>query len=216
MAKVYGPLGGTAASGRLGRSVVYAGWRGIAYARAYRIPHQPRSPVQQNAREAQRLAVQRWKNLSGFAKGGYNVLATVAKSSTGQGGRNGRKMSGYNLFVGLLRRGELYIYQDTIIDFAIDPNGTWELRVPQHSYPDGSIAQVHYSARPWFKWNTATALWPGGPQHHWYVYAPFVDVPAGAAIGDIAIVLDFCDPGTGLRRTLTSNWLDSRKVVSNP
>jgi hypothetical protein len=43
-----------------------------------------------------------------------------------------------------------------------------------------------------------------------------VDVPAGAAIGDIAIVLDFCDPGTGLRRTLTSNWLDSRKVVSHP
>jgi hypothetical protein len=214
MAKVYGPLGGTMASGKLGRAVVYGNWRGIAWARAYRIPHNPRSPLQQAVRLAQRLAVQAWKSLPPKFKGAFNIMATVAKSSTGQGGRNGRKMSGYNLFVGLSRRTALWPALEAICDLAIGGDGSFTFGTTGNHALLTDIGQCHYSARPWFKWSTATAIPDGGTPTTWKVPAPFVDVPAGTVPNDLAVVLDVSNNSSGAKVMLASNYTDG-KLVEN-
>jgi hypothetical protein len=212
MAKVYGPLGGTMASGKLGRAFVYGNWRGIAWVRAYRIPHNPRSPLQQAVRLAQKLAVQAWKTLEARVKGGYNVLATVAKSSTGQGGRNGRKMSGYNLFVGLSRRSDLFPVQTYVCGLALSPDGSLTLGVVTATPTVAQSCQVHYSARPWFKWNTATGNYTFDTYGHITVPAPFVDLPTGSSADDIAVVVDIVDPTSGAKSVLASNYTDGKLV----
>jgi len=214
MAKVYGPLGGTMASGKLGRCVVYGNWRGIAWVRAYRIPHNPRSPLQQAVRLAHKLAVQAWKSLDAKVKGAYNVMATVAKTSTGQGGRNGRKMSGYNLFVGLSRRSDLWPDGTAICGLALNPDMSFGFDVLAGAPAAAQPVQVHYSARPWFKWNTATGNFDPATTPKFKVPAPFVDLPVGATADDLAVVVDISDPTTGAKVTLGSNYTDG-KLVSN-
>jgi len=50
MAKVTAPLIGFSARGQLGKTIVFADWRGIRYAREYVIPANPNSLAQQNVR----------------------------------------------------------------------------------------------------------------------------------------------------------------------
>jgi hypothetical protein len=213
MAKVYGPLGGTMASGKLGKAYVYGNWRGIAWVRAYRVPQNPQSPAQQAVRAAQRAAVQAWKILSRFVKGAYNVFAEVGRSSSGPGGKRATKMSGYNLFVGLVRRLDRFPFEGPICGLTVNPDFTLDfgLLVPPPVLPVN--AQCYYAARPWAKWQRATAIWDSGTSRY-HVPAPFVDLPVTATADVVAVVVVGNDNTTGAKVFIASNWTDA-KVVEN-
>lgn len=213
MAKVYGPLGGTMASGALGKSVVYGNWRGIAWARAYRIPQNPRTPAQQAVRLLQAQAVAFWKGLEARIKGGYNVLAEVARTSTGVGKTSASKMSGYNLFVGLVRRAANWPAVGQVCDLAVNPDHSLTFGLTPFGGPWPLNIQVYYAAAPWSKWQRATGVYSGAGAIY-DVPAPFVDLPAGVTPDDIALVVDGRNNATGAKQFMASNFTDA-KLVQN-
>jgi hypothetical protein len=213
MAKVYGPLGGTMASGALGKAVVYGNWRGIAWARAYRVPQNPRTPAQQALRAVHALAVATWKGLAAKIKGSYNVMAEVARASTGVGGKAATKMSGYNLFVGLFRRATRYPMEGFVCDLVVNPDSslTFGVTPGPASFPPN--VQVHYSAKPWGKWQRATGVYSGAGAIY-NVPAPYVDLPVGVAPDDLAVIVDAVNNTTGAKVFLVGNFTDG-KLVEN-
>lgn len=74
-------------SGQLGKTVVFASWKGIDYMRSYAQPSNPNTPAQQAVRGSFTNAVDKWHTFNTVQRGAYNYLAS------------GEKFSGYNLFV---------------------------------------------------------------------------------------------------------------------
>jgi hypothetical protein len=201
------------ASGALGKSVVYGNWRGIAWARAYRIPQNPRTPAQQAVRALQALAVSLWKGLAPKIKGAYNVMAEVARASTGVGGKAATKMSGYNLFVGLTRRSTRYPSELSVCGLTVNVDNSLTFAVTPGPGATPANVQVHYAAAPWSKWQRATGTYSGAGLVY-NVPAPFVDLPVGVTADEIALVVDANDNATGAKVFLASNFTDG-KLVQN-
>jgi len=74
-------------SGQLGKTVVFANWKGVDYMRAYAEPSNPNTPAQQAVRGSFTNAVDKWHTFNTVQRGAYGYLAS------------GEKYSGYNLFV---------------------------------------------------------------------------------------------------------------------
>lgn len=81
--------------GRLG-NVVYYNVKGYQYARSYSIPLNPRTEAQQKNRSSFADAVHAWQNSADEIKASYNELA------------EGKPLSGYNLFISMHMKGEVY------------------------------------------------------------------------------------------------------------
>lgn len=63
MAKVRGPLLSLTARGQIGRSQVYASWRGVAYARQHVTPANPRTTAQTLTRNTFSAIDEQWKRI---------------------------------------------------------------------------------------------------------------------------------------------------------
>jgi len=74
-------------SGKVGKSGVFAHWKGRQYRRSYVIPANPRTPMQQAVRNSFKNAVAAWHDFSALQKEAYNYLATP------------QQISGFNLWV---------------------------------------------------------------------------------------------------------------------
>lgn len=88
MAKLTGPLLSFGADGQIGKAMVTAKWRGIAYARQYTIPANPRTTAQQANRARFAFFREQWKLAPALVRNTFDAFAT------------GRKFVGFNAFVG--------------------------------------------------------------------------------------------------------------------
>lgn len=88
MAKLTGPLLSFGADGQIGKAMVTAKWRGIAYARQYVIPANPRTTKQQANRTRFALLREMWKLAPQGVRAPFDTFAL------------GRKFLGFNSFVG--------------------------------------------------------------------------------------------------------------------
>lgn len=88
MAKLTGPLLSFGADGQIGKAMVTANWRGIAYARQYVVPANPRTTAQQNNRTRFALFREMWKLAPQEVRNTFDTFAL------------GRKFLGFNSFVG--------------------------------------------------------------------------------------------------------------------
>jgi hypothetical protein len=88
MAKVKGPLLSLDASGQIGKSQVYASWRGVKYARQHVTPANPRTTAQTTTRNAFQFADDQFKR-----------MLTLAQSPFKEGER-GRPLTARNIFIG--------------------------------------------------------------------------------------------------------------------
>jgi hypothetical protein len=89
MAKVIGPLHSDGASGQIGKTLVFATWKGIKYCKAYVIPGNPQTVEQVTQRGYFSLASGAWKQENTTVKTAWNTYASS----------NGLKMSGRNLYM---------------------------------------------------------------------------------------------------------------------
>ena len=117
MAKLTGPLMSLAASGQLGKTLVFGDWKGIKYARQYIIPANPNSAGQQSIRGFLADAVAAW--LSTTAQLNAKDKANLNTEAAGQG----KPLSGFNLFVRNYVRtkvagGTILGLHDTIASFV--------------------------------------------------------------------------------------------------
>lgn len=69
------------ASGTLGKAIVYATWKGIAYVRKHAIPANPKSPAQVSMRSMMRFLSQIWNGLTGANKTTWDARAAVTNVS---------------------------------------------------------------------------------------------------------------------------------------
>lgn len=74
-------------SGKVGKSGVFATWKGRQYRRSYVIPANPKTPAQQAVRNNFKNAVDAWHNFDALQKQAYGYLATPLQ------------ISGFNLWV---------------------------------------------------------------------------------------------------------------------
>lgn len=88
MAKTTAPLLSFDAAGTIAKTQTYARWRGIAYARRYVVPANPRTTAQTLTRDIFRTMTQMWKQLPGDATLPWNTFAS------------GKPLLGVNAFVG--------------------------------------------------------------------------------------------------------------------
>ncbi len=88
MAKTVAPLLGFGASGAIAKTLVYASWRGVAYARRHVIPANPKSTAQTLTRDIFSNYALRWK------QGGTLMRAPWDRFSVGQ------KFLGRNAYMG--------------------------------------------------------------------------------------------------------------------
>lgn len=88
MAKTTAPLLGFDASGQIAKSMVYAKWRGVRYARRYAIPGNPNSVAQQTTRSTFAVLREMWKLAPADARAPWDLFA------------KGRPVMGLNLFIG--------------------------------------------------------------------------------------------------------------------
>lgn len=89
MAKVKGPLFSMDARGQIGKALVYAGWKGIAYVREWFIPQNPKSTLQVKIREIFAMGVERWQIIGSTPQEGWETGAE----------RKGKTQSGFNYFM---------------------------------------------------------------------------------------------------------------------
>lgn len=73
MAKVQSPILSIGAQGQIGKSQVYARWRGVPYARQLVVPSNPRSTAQQLTRGVFSGLSQLWKRAGTIAREPFNV-----------------------------------------------------------------------------------------------------------------------------------------------
>lgn len=94
MAKLVGPLMSFGARGKLGGSLVYSAWKGIATARQLVTPANPRSAAQVAQRGLLSVIVAAWRSteVSQAVRTGWNKAAQLT----------GRALSGFNLFASQL------------------------------------------------------------------------------------------------------------------
>lgn len=81
MAKVIGPLLSIGASGQIGKSQIYAKWRGVPYARRYAVPANPNTTEQQKTRDAFRILSQFFALAPATVAAAYQ-LAALGKAFT--------------------------------------------------------------------------------------------------------------------------------------
>jgi hypothetical protein len=76
MAKTTAPILSFGAAGQIGKTQVYARWRGVPYARRYIIPANPQSTEQSKTRNLFTTLVQMWKLMDGSAQAPWKAYAT--------------------------------------------------------------------------------------------------------------------------------------------
>lgn len=88
MAKVVAPLLSMEARGTIGKAITFAAWKGIAYARRWFAPAQPRTAAQVTVRNRVVAANLGWQILTAPQKVEWDVYATA----------QGLPMSGWNWY----------------------------------------------------------------------------------------------------------------------
>jgi len=76
MARTTAPLLGFAAAGQIAKTMVYANWRGVKYARRYVIPGNPRTAAQQLTRTTFATLREMWKLLGTDGRSPWTAFAT--------------------------------------------------------------------------------------------------------------------------------------------
>lgn len=91
MAKVTGPLMSMGARGKLGNTLVFSGWKGIATIRSYVVPANPKTPEQVTQRDTMKKCVLFWNSslADPAQRSGWNKAAALMASA----------MSGFNAYV---------------------------------------------------------------------------------------------------------------------
>lgn len=83
MAKVKGPILSMSARGQIGKSQVYASWRGVAYARQHVDPANPRTVAQTTTRDTFVMLDDMWKRFGQLARAPWE-LATKGRPLVGR------------------------------------------------------------------------------------------------------------------------------------
>lgn len=92
MAKLTGPLMSLGASGQLGKTLVYADWKGIKYARQHVVPANPNSAAQQTQRGYMQEAVALWHHIV------YALNAVDKANLNREAAQQASAQSGFNRF----------------------------------------------------------------------------------------------------------------------
>ena len=116
MAKVLTPLLSLNATGQLGKTIVFSGWKGIKTARQYTKPSNPRTAGQVAQREMMATIVEWWRNTSvaPVVKESWARSATVAS----------RARSGFNEFVSAAVRAGNEIADASFVTAALSNANT--------------------------------------------------------------------------------------------
>ena len=91
MPKVKAPLFGLDASGQLGKAIVFSKWKKINYVRAYTIPHNPQTALQQAWRAKLKELAAKWNSVS--------LHSCLRQCHNNEAYWWRLPMSGYNLFI---------------------------------------------------------------------------------------------------------------------
>jgi hypothetical protein len=75
MSKTVAPIMSFEASGQLGKSLVYANWKGVRYARRYTVPSNPKTTAQVNVRKAFTFAHELFKYMGADIQDAWNAYA---------------------------------------------------------------------------------------------------------------------------------------------
>lgn len=181
MAKLKGPLMSLTARGQIGKSLVFSGWKGIATARHYVVPANPRTAGQlaQRATLTALVAGYHASALNALDKAALSVGASLAA----------KVMSGFNWFI---QRGtQILALPKTVVvarGFSVATNtggsiglsifaATGEAALVAHGVAPrvlGTPAALTYSSDPAAQTLTVTGLTPGE-----YIYFYFTTVAAG-------------------------------------
>ena len=81
MVKVHAPAMSMEASGKLGNCLVFAKWKGRAYARSLVKPHNPKTAIQTGIRSMMRWLAQNWADFSAEIKATWDDLADATNIS---------------------------------------------------------------------------------------------------------------------------------------
>lgn len=201
MAVVKSPGMGTEARNKLG-GVVYASWRGIQYMRSLRRPQNVRSPFQFMARRRWWCGAMQWRSLLAVQKGYFDVLALLRVPLTNDSGPMPSGISGtytgYNLHRFAYMRGIVPEYWANIWAFLLEVSPDRFSFTCVHnapSVPDGLLARVWYSAKPFSAWHrgTGTCVYVGPASFAVFVDSP-VGIPPGATGADMQIAFDVTGP----------------------
>jgi hypothetical protein len=120
MAKLTGPLLSFGADGQIGKAMVTSKWRGIAYARQYVVPANPRTTAQQNNRTRFALLREMWKLAPAAVRAPWDAFA------------KGRPFLPFNKFVG--ENNRLLVGQTTFATAIMSPGALGGLP------PEGVVA----------------------------------------------------------------------------
>jgi hypothetical protein len=109
MAKVKGPLLSMDARGKIGKSLVFLGWKGLKTVRSYVVPANPHTSAQSIQRGYMTSAVAKWHSLAfnDLDLAAWNVLAGVQYKT----------MSGFNVFC------KVYIFVINVYTTIVYPFG---------------------------------------------------------------------------------------------
>jgi len=146
MSKLSGPLFSLSASGQLAKTLVFAKWKGVDYARQYVIPANPNSAAQQTQRGYLETALAQWHDVS-------SVLIALDKTNLNRKASVSHLiLSGFNQYV------KMYI--DSRVAGAT-PNQLFNTIEAAVAEPDASItiATAAATASVVLRWGTsATSL----------------------------------------------------------
>lgn len=127
MAKVKGPLFSLSASGQLAKTLIYADWKGIDYAKQYVIPANPKTADQQEQRGFFTSAIEAW-HVDGYTEDdvtAWNLYALAQKMAA----------SGFNMFVRLYVLAKVAVktwgaLTDCLIESILSTGCTVTINVP--------------------------------------------------------------------------------------
>ncbi|MCJ7620341.1 MAG: hypothetical protein MUP64_09015 [Anaerolineae bacterium] len=81
MVRVKAPLFSLAASGTLGKSIVFSNWKGVDYVRRHAIPSNPKDPLQIAIRSMFKFLSQEWTSFQATPKASWDEKAAAANVS---------------------------------------------------------------------------------------------------------------------------------------
>lgn len=138
MAKVQAPLFGFAASGSIAKTITYAKWKGIMYARQYVVPSNPRTAAQIEHRNKFRELVDHWHD--------DPCDITIRTALNLKAAERGLAMSGFNYY---MRRYLLWSYATWFFAQTVRYTRTIipDVSITPHIYLKNSVPSATHQIR---------------------------------------------------------------------
>lgn len=192
MAKPTAPLFGFGASGQLGKSLVYASWKGLPVARRYVVPANPRTAPQQVQRGYMTAAVDAWHSP------GADILFPDDVTAWNQQGSILGRMTGFNAFCKYAVKEQVAggTYPGNFSDFTVTVNTGGALTVTIREDAGATTSVSWYFSTRVASQQFATS---GAAIANVATFAqPSLDLPVGT---NVYIWAELGTPGAGYARS---------------